>query len=379
MSGETVRGRVRRVGRVVEITSRAHFDLLVERGARRMEGWRLVDVDLRERTTTLLRLDPAGALFLGCELGAAAVDHLQRGGAVVFPDVPDVPLDAYRQGLYTPDELYGDRDERGRSAPYARSLDARIYAWSQRPGGPPEDAVARALHDTAIEDALDRSIAGQRLVGVMGGHALARGEDGYLAAAELGRALARAGFVVATGGGPGAMEAANLGAYLAETDDDALPAAIAILARVPSFRPSVADWADAAFEVRDRWPGGDGGVGIPTWFYGHEPPNAFADRIAKFVQNSVREATLLARCNGGIVFLPGAAGTVQEIFQDACENYYAEAPMIAPMVLVDEHHWTVDLPAWPLLRALAGERAMAGAVALVDRPLDAVAHLSTEG
>ena len=28
-------------------------------------------------------------------------------------------------------------------------------------------------------------------------------------------------------------------------------------------------------------------------------------------------------CDAGIVFLPGAAGTVQEIFQDACENYYA--------------------------------------------------------
>ena len=107
---------------------------------------------------------------------------------------------------------------------------------------------------------------------------------------------------------------------------------------------------------------------MPTWFYGHEPPNAFADRIAKFVQNSVREATLLARCNGGIVFLPGAAGTVQEIFQDACENYYAEPSMIAPMVLVGEQHWTVDLPAWPLLQALAGERTMSSRIALVDTP-----------
>ena len=111
---------------------------------------------------------------------------------------------------------------------------------------------------------------------------------------------------------------------------------------------------------------------MPTWFYGHEPPNAFADRIAKFVQNSVREATLLARCNGGIVFLPGAAGTVQEIFQDACENYYAEPSMIAPMVLVGERHWTVDLPAWPLLQALAGERTMSSRIALVDTPDAAV-------
>ncbi|MFV0309552.1 MAG: LOG family protein [Desertimonas sp.] len=377
MSGERIGGGVRRVGRVVEITSLAHFDQLVERGARRMEGWRLFDVDLHERTTTLLRLDPAGALLLGCAISGPALDHLQRGGAVVFPDVPDVPLDAYRQGLYAPAELFGrlaDGD-----GDYAGSLDARIYAWSQRPGGPPENAVARALHDAAIENALDRSIHGQRLVGVMGGHALVRGDAGYLAAAELGRRLTRSGFVVATGGGPGAMEAANLGAYLAAAADDALPAAVAALAAVPSFRPSVRDWAAAAFEVRRRWPGGDGGVGVPTWFYGHEPPNAFADRIAKLVQNSVREATLLARCNAGIVFLPGAAGTVQEIFQDACENYYAETPLIAPMVLVGERHWTEDLPAWPLLRALAAERPMARQVALVEDPLDALAHLTIEG
>ena len=135
------------------------------------------------------------------------------------------------------------------------------------------------------------------------------------------------------------------------------------------------EWAGAAFEVRRRWPGGDGGLGVPTWFYGHEPPNAFADRIAKFVQNPVREATLLARCNGGIVFLPGAAGTVQEIFQDACENYYAADSMIAPMVLVGARHWTVDLPAWPLLRALAGERSMSMRIALVDGPAEAVATL----
>ena len=31
---------------------------------------------------------------------------------------------------------------------------------------------------------------------------------------------------------------------------------------------------------------------------------------------------LLHLCAAGIVFLPGEGGTVQEIFQDACENYY---------------------------------------------------------
>jgi predicted Rossmann-fold nucleotide-binding protein len=118
------------------------------------------------------------------------------------------------------------------------------------------------------------------------------------------------------------------------------------------------------------------GVGVPTWFYGHEPSNVFAAAIAKYFQNSVREATLLRRCDGGIVFLPGAAGTVQEIFQDACENYYADGPLVAPMVLVGVEHWTERLPVWPLLVALAGERTMAERVRLVDTVEEAARWLA---
>ena len=71
-------------------------------------------------------------------------------------------------------------------------------------------------------------------------------------------------------------------------------------------------------------------------------------------------------CTAGIVFLPGAGGTVQEVFQDACENYYADESSMAPMVLVGRHHWTEELPAWPLLRSLARGRAMEDQIHLVD-------------
>jgi predicted Rossmann-fold nucleotide-binding protein len=131
-----------------------------------------------------------------------------------------------------------------------------------------------------------------------------------------------------------------------------------------------------AFDVRRRWPGGDGGLGVPTWFYGHEPANVFASAIAKYFQNSVREATLVRRCDGGIVFLAGAAGTVQEVFQDACENYYADEPTVAPMVLVGIEHWTRLVPAWPLLTALAASRPMAARLALVEDVDEAVAALT---
>jgi predicted Rossmann-fold nucleotide-binding protein len=162
------------------------------------------------------------------------------------------------------------------------------------------------------------------------------------------------------------MEAANLGAHFAGMSDDELDAAVEVLAAVPSFKPSVEAWARAALDVRQRWPDGDGGIGVPTWFYGHEPPNLFAAGIAKLFQNSVREATLLNRCTGGIVFLPGAAGTVQEIFQDACENFYAAPSCVTPMVLVDRHHWTETVPAWPLLSSLAAGRGFTSSIVLID-------------
>ncbi|MFE7122051.1 LOG family protein, partial [Streptomyces sp. NPDC057654] len=79
-----------------------------------------------------------------------------------------------------------------------------------------------------------------------------------------------------------------------------------------------------------------------------------------------RGAALPARSTAGVVFLPGAAGTVQEIFDNATSNYYGSHGEPTPMVLVDRDHWTRRLPAWPLLEALAEGRAMAGRVALVD-------------
>ncbi len=115
---------------------------------------------------------------------------------------------------------------------------------------------------------------------------------------------------------------------------------------------------------------------MPTWHYGHEPPNLFATAIAKYFRNAQREAILLQICDAGIVFLPGAGGTVQEVFQDACENYYAADDQVAPMVLVGERYWTETLPAWPLLTALARGRAMEPHVHLVDTVEEAAEMIS---
>ncbi len=348
-----------------EIESLDELDRLVAAGATSMRHWRLQSLDLRGRGEVLRRLDARGALLLGCVLDPDTEDHLRRHGALVFPRVPDVPVDPYRAALYTPEELYA-----GLADGYDATPDAQAYVW-QRGSSDLTDRLAQALHDHAIDDALAEYARSRRLVGVMGGHAIERGSLDYVAAARLGRELGRAGLTVATGGGPGAMEAANLGGYLAGHDDDALDEAMAMLTAVPSYRQSVGAWAEAALAVRRRWEGAES-LGVPTWFYGHEPPNPMATHIAKYFKNAIREDILLHVCDAGIVFLPGRAGTVQEVFQDACENYYADDRELATMVLVGVEHWTRELPAWPLLESLARDRAMAGRVHLVDSVEEAV-------
>ena len=357
----------------------AGFDALLAGGATSMHGWHFQAVDLRQRSAELLGLRASGAIFMGCRFAAGVEARLRSGGALIFPTLPNIPFNAYRGHLYTAAELYKGIG----GAEYEAVPDAQIYQWTLQDGHGRElnATLATAMHDHAISDSLDDFLdacaaAGKRVVGVMGGHAAARDSVEYAQAARLGRTLAHQGFMVATGGGPGAMEAANLGAFLSPYRADALDSALRTLGAVPGFRPSVTEWARAAESVLAQFPGGADSLGIPTWFYGHEPPNLFATRIAKYFANSIREAVLLARCNGGIVFLPGAAGTVQEIFQDACENYYAADAAVTPMVLVGRRHWEEELPVRPLLAALANGRAMAERVRVVDTIEEACALLS---
>jgi len=362
--------------RTLEVESLEAFDRLVAAGAVAMRGWHAQSLDLQGRKAALDSLDVEGAIFLGCTFDAGVEDGLRRRGALIFPRLHGVPFDAYRARLYTPQELYTGLE----SKPYEELPDALVYQWSIRPGQRHrlDATLASALHDHAIGDALEefrRSDlgAGRTTVGVMGGHAAQRGTPDYTQAAQLGRLLAQAGRMVATGGGPGAMEAANLGAYLSHVPGHDFDAALAALGSVPGFRPSVSAWAREAAAVVGRYPDGTPSLGIPTWFYGHEPPNYFATHIAKYFANAIREAILLELCDGGIIFLPGAAGTVQEIFQDACENYYSAREAVTPMVLVGRRHWEQELPAWPMLQKLAAGRPMADRIFLVDTVAEALA------
>lgn len=321
-----------------------------------------------------------GCLFLSCELSPAQAGYLTTTGATILRDRADRPFTAHRAQLYTPDELFAGFD-RTRPDGYAETFDARVYRhWRDTGGQRPasiDESLARRLHDHSITDALEEALEGTTPVAIMGGHGLERAAPGYASVARIARTLARDGMLMLSGGGPGAMEATHLGAWMAAFDDDALDDAIAVLSpRPPGALPgreyADPDWLHRAFEVRDRWPVRDPApfqsIGIPTWMYGHEPPAAFATRVAKYFANSVREEGLLAVATQGVIFTEGSAGTVQEIFQEATQNHYTSFGPPAPMVLYGRRYWTETLPVWPLLTSLADGRPYRDLVLITDDP-----------
>jgi hypothetical protein len=98
--------------------------------------------------------------------------------------------------------------------------------------------LAQAEHDARIAEALKNFLNREpkpKLVGIMGGHGLSRSHPAYAAVAHLGRHLTQHGYLVVTGGGPGAMEAAHVGATFCAADDASFAQALVALASVPSL------------------------------------------------------------------------------------------------------------------------------------------------
>ncbi len=296
-------------------------------------------------------------IFMGCVL-PDGLYYQYCTECHVFPQM-DVPFNMFPPKLYTTDDLYNNY-EMGNPESYKSCLDNLVYNHyidNGKEADSIKETLARRLHDHSITDALYgflEQYESTRVVAIMGGHSLKRNDVMYETLARLSKRFTEDGYLMISGGGPGAMEATHVGAWFAGRDNREMSDAIKLLAQAPSYEDAL--WLDKAFEVQSRYPRSHyESVGIPTWLYGHEPPTPFASRIAKYFANSVREDGLLAIAKGGVIFSPGSAGTIQEIFQDATQNHYLSFGIASPMVFLDSHYWTIERPVYPLLKSMADQ------------------------
>jgi len=302
------------------------------------------------------------SIFLGCVTDSRLAAHIVKTGGIIIPDISGFKFKSHRANLYSPEELFAGFSLAGR---YEDSFDYKVYkeyiATGKASPQSIKTSLARRLHDHSISDALYEAIEGRKVVAIMGGHSMERNQADYFRIAKIARELSQAGFLIVSGGGPGAMEASHLGAYFAHKSLAELKEAMEILSPRPSnaiagkeYKDS--DWLHRAWRVKDKFPS-DGydllSIGIPTWLYGHEPPTVFATKIAKYFANSVREDGLVSIAKYGIIFAPGSAGTVQEIFQDHTQNFYGSLSHYSPMILFGHDFWSKELPIKPLLSKMS--------------------------
>ena len=113
-----------------------------------------------------------------------------------------------------------------------------------------------------------------RAVTVFGSARARPGDADYKYAEDLGRALAKAGHAVITGGGPGHMEAVNKGAFEA----------------------------------------GGQSIGVCIELPHEEKPNAYLTRVVSFRYFFVRKV-MFVKYSQAFVIMPGGFGTLDEMFE----------------------------------------------------------------
>jgi hypothetical protein len=138
---------------------------------------------------------------------------------------------------------------------------------------------------------------GRPAVSVFGSARVREDHPAYAAARQAGRGLAKAGFAVVTGGGPGVMEAANRGAREA----------------------------------------GGLSVGFNIELPHEQQPNPYLDIALTFSHFYVRK-TMFVKAAEGFVIFPGGFGTLDELFE-SLTLIQTEKVLHFPVVLFDRAYW----------------------------------------
>ena len=313
--------------------------------------------------------------FLGCNFKQEEAIPLIERGAFVYPKFKQLPYNPYRGKLYSWQELM-----EGYEPENDQSTDLKIYNHfiKQKYNPPVSEALAQRLHDHSIDDALrrileydDQGMTKKKVIGFMGGHSTPRGSQFYVETALAAQLATKKGYYVVTGGGPGIMEAANLGAYMGNYSKEDLLDAIAVLKDLifseenqPEYLAK--NYMTRSIEILEKYPNGCDSLAIPTWFYGHEPSNLFAKHIAKYFSNSIREDILLTISLYGLVYAPGSAGTTQEIFQEAAQNHYGTSGYYSPMIFLGKKRYVEDTSIYSVVHQLAVGRVYKDLLFLTD-------------
>ena len=305
----------------------------------------------------------ASALMHKYGLDAAGIvnrvlEEVAKDDLSVFIPKMDKPFSTYPKGLYTSKILYEGYDFHDEST-FPTCYDSKVYKHyidQGKQGHEVRETLARSLHDHFITHALYKMLHHydeKDVIGIMGGHAKRRDDPQYRQIVFLSKKLTEMGRLMVTGGGPGAMEATHLGSWMAGRSEAETNEAIDMLIASPTFRDE--GWLRRSFEVMERFPlqSDFRSLAIPTWYYGHEPTAPFATDIAKYFDNSVREDGIVTIAKGGIIYTPGSAGTMQEIFQDAGQNHYESVGYASPMIFMGKDYYTNCMPAYTLLKDLS--------------------------
>jgi uncharacterized protein (TIGR00730 family) len=174
-------------------------------------------------------------------------------------------------------------------------------------------------------------------VTVFGSARIKPGDPHYELARKMGAAIARLGFTVITGGGPGIMEAANRGAKEA----------------------------------------GGRSVGCTIELASEQPTNAYLDRCVRLHYFFVRK-TLLVKYSYAFVVMPGGAGTLDELFEALTLTQTAKIKNF-PIVIMGIDYWKELLH---FIETMA-ERGMIAAkdlslIYVTDSVDEAVAHIQNK-
>ncbi len=134
-------------------------------------------------------------------------------------------------------------------------------------------------------------------VSIFGSARIKPGEPDYEKAVEISKGLARAGFAIITGGGPGIMEAGNKGA----------------------------------------WEGGGESIGLNIQLPHEQYPNPYTTIEMNFHYFFVRKV-MFVKYADAFVIMPGGFGTLDE-FSEAITLIQTNKIKHFPVILVDSNYW----------------------------------------